>query len=114
MDHANGSSSQPQLYQPGTYEGTITGGGSSLPRNGGSAGVAGQKRTPARSGWSYGPGVGGGGVGVVGEAMGPRITTVRRTSGGNSVSGGFTGSRTPGDETASTAVSLQIFSALNK
>lgn len=53
-------------------------------------------------------------MGLVGEAMGPRITTVRRTSGGNSVSGGFTGSRTPGDETASTAVSLQMFSALNK
>ena len=106
MDHLNGSSSQPQLYHPGTYEGPAVNGGSSLPRNGG---VTGQKRIPARSGWSYGPGISGSAVGITGEAMGPRMTTARRTSGGNSVSGGFIGSRTPGDETASTAVSLSFF-----
>ncbi|KAF8523608.1 hypothetical protein JB92DRAFT_2883286 [Gautieria morchelliformis] len=104
MDHISGSSSQPQLYHPGMYEGPAVGGGSSVSRNVG-GGAPGQKRMPTRSGWSYGPGVGGSPGGLAGEAMGPRMTTVRRTSGGNSISGGFTGSRTPGDETASTASS---------
>lgn len=69
---------------------------------------------PARSAWSYGPGVGlhaspagapihfpsGNGGG---EVVGPRLSsTVRRISG---ASAGSNGSRTPGDETASTAVS---------
>lgn len=107
MDHLNGSSSQPQLYHPSTYEGPAANGGSTLTRNGG-GGVAGPKRIPTRSVWSYGPGVGGSPMGMAGEAMGPRMTTARRTNGGNNVSGGFAGNRTPGDETASTAVSFDL------
>ncbi|KAF8576481.1 hypothetical protein K439DRAFT_1640488 [Ramaria rubella] len=101
--HINGSSSQPQLYHPGSYEGGVAvGGSSSLPRNGGTPA---QKRMPARTGWSFGPGVGGSGVSMAGEAIGPRMITTRRTSSGNGGTGIFTTSRTPGDETASTASS---------
>ncbi|KIJ65633.1 hypothetical protein HYDPIDRAFT_88485 [Hydnomerulius pinastri MD-312] len=69
---------------------------------------------PARTAWSYGPGVGMGGFGMNnvsgrsssggGEVVGPRISsTVRRPSGNSNASAG---SRTPaGDEASSTASS---------
>jgi hypothetical protein len=69
---------------------------------------------PARTAWSYGPGISMGGFGYGnpsgmggGEAVGPRLSsTMRRTSQTSSVGSGSTGYRTPaGDEASSTAVS---------
>lgn len=74
---------------------------------------------PTRSAWSYGPGVGlhnntmgapmhfpSGSNNGSGEVIGPRLNSnVRRISGASS---GSNGSRTPGDETASTAVSDSV------
>ncbi|KAG1746590.1 uncharacterized protein EDB91DRAFT_1219589 [Suillus paluster] len=68
---------------------------------------------PARSAWSYGPGVGMGGFGVNnmsgsrpsgGEVVGPRLSSsVRRPSGNSNASAG--GRTLAGDEASSTAVS---------
>jgi hypothetical protein len=69
---------------------------------------------PARTAWSYGPGIGMGGFGYGnpsavggGEAVGPRLSSaMRRTSQTSSAGSGSTGYRTPaGDEASSTAVS---------
>lgn len=68
---------------------------------------------PARSAWSYGPGIGMGGFGYGnpsgmggGDIVGPRFSSsMRRTSQTSSVGSGSTGNRTPGDEASSTAVS---------
>lgn len=68
---------------------------------------------PARAAWSYGPGIGMGGFvgntnggGGSGEAVGPRLSSMRRPSQTSSVGSGSAGNRTPaGDEASSTAVS---------
>lgn len=70
---------------------------------------------PARSAWSYGPGVSMGGFGYGNpsgmsgggsDVVGPRLSSaMRRTSQTSSVGSGSTGNRTPGDEASSTAVS---------
>ena len=67
---------------------------------------------PARTAWSYGPGIGVGGLGygnssVVGGGVGPRLSSaMRRTSQSSSAGSGSTGYRTPaGDEASSTTVS---------
>ena len=79
---------------------------------------------PARSAWSYGPGIGPSGAPFAGPhsgavnpgiqfgqnngiSVGPRLgQPVRRISGASS---GSSGARTPADETASIAVSQNIF-----
>jgi hypothetical protein len=69
---------------------------------------------PARSAWSFGPGIGMGGYGYGNpsgsgggnEVVGPRLSSMRRTSQTSSVGSGSTGNRTPaGDEASSTASS---------
>jgi hypothetical protein len=77
-------------------------------------GVGKRGAPPARTAWSYGPGIGMGGFGVGnpsnmggGEAVGPRLSSaMRRTSQTSSVGSSSTGYRTPaGDEASSTASS---------
>jgi hypothetical protein len=92
---------------------------SSRNSTGSSATANGMKRgggaPPTRTAWSYGPGVGMGGVAhqtssfMSGETVGPRLSSaLRRTSGASSM-GSSVGNRAPaGDEASSTAVRILV------
>jgi hypothetical protein len=97
-DSAGGSNHNRTSSRNSTGHGAMNGGGK-------------RGAPPARTAWSYGPGISMGGFGynngVGGDAVGPRLSSaMRRTSQTSSVGSGSTGYRTPaGDEASSTAVS---------
>lgn len=83
--------------------------------HGGPGAIGGKRGAPkTRAAWSFGPGAGMGGYAynmppnapmVSTDTVGPRLSSaIRRTSGASSTSGSA-GTRTPGDEASSTAVS---------
>lgn len=109
VSNFNGAQS-PSLSRHTSSGGSSNGHGSIHHINGGN-----KRGVPSsRGSWSYSPGIsvqsGGSNANrgpnlnhsINGETVGPRLSSVRRTSGASSVSSGH---RTPGDETASTASS---------
>lgn len=106
----------------GYDNGSISNHGRSSRNSTGNSSMNGTKRgaPPARAAWSYGPGIGIGGFvgnpssgGSCGESVGPRLSSMRRTSQTSSVGSSSAGNRTPaGDEASSTAVSHTFISLL--
>ncbi|KAI0923733.1 hypothetical protein AcV5_009202 [Taiwanofungus camphoratus] len=90
-------------------------------RNSGShhGGGSSKRGMPRRGAWSYGPGAGSGGytwnvAGLSGggggnDVVGPRLSSSVRRISGTSSGSGSAGTRTPGDEASSTAVSRNSF-----